>query len=298
SPKDKILLFLPLFHSFSFTVCVILPVYAGISIVLLASVKPFSKIINSIFIDRITLFVAIPTVYNILANRKMPVLFNYLLKFIMNIRVCVSGAAALPAETLNKFEGRFKVPLLEGYGLTEASPVVAVNPVDGIRKPGSVGPALPGIEAAVVGEDGERLASGETGELIVRGQNIMKGYFNRPDETADTIKDGWLYTGDMARMDKDGYIFIVDRKKDLIIADGMNIYPREVEDVINKISAVEECAMVGIPDSRGSEVPVMFIKKRDHALLDEGEIRNTLKGRIASYKTPKRIIFVEESIKY
>lgn len=162
---------------------------------------------------------------------------------------------------------KFNVPLIEGYGLTEASPVVAVNPLKGVRKPASVGPPIPLVEVAVVGEDGRKLPAGETGELIVKGPNVMKGYFNRPEETEAVLRDGWLYTGDLARIDEDGYIYIVDRKKDLIIVDGMNIYPREVEDFVLKHPSVEECAMVGIPDGKGSETPILFIKKRKMQLL-------------------------------
>jgi long-chain acyl-CoA synthetase len=294
SHKDRILLFLPLFHSFSFTVCVILPVYAGAQIVLLKSVKPFSKIINSIFKDRITLFVAVPTVYNILSRKRMPFIVRCLLKFLMNIRLCVSGAAALPEDTIHAFEKRFNIPLIEGYGLTEASPVVAVNPLKGIRKPTSVGPPIPGVEVAVVGEEGKKLPAGETGELLVKGPNVMKGYFNNIEETEAVLKEGWLYTGDLARIDEDGYIYIVDRKKDLIIIDGMNVYPREVEDFIMKHPAVEECAMVGIPDGKGSEIPILFIKKKEGTLIAEKDISNYLKGRIARFKNPKKIIFIEE----
>ncbi len=294
SHKDRVLLFLPLFHSFSFTVCVILPIYSGITIILLPSVKPFSKVIKSIFRDRITLFVAVPTVYNILSKKKMPFFFRYIFKFLMNIRVCVSGAAALPEDTLYAFENRFKVPLLEGYGLTEAAPVVSVNPLEGVRKPGSVGPPLPGVEAAVVGEDGTRMAAGEIGELIVRGPNVMRGYFNKEKETQETIKDGWLYTGDMAKIDSDGYIYIVDRKKDLIIIDGMNIYPREIEDVVLKYPNAEECAMVGMPDGKGFEIPILFIKKHENAIVNESEVRSFLSGQIAKFKMPRRIVFIEE----
>src|SRR3990167_8703001 len=174
SNKDRVLLFLPLFHSFTFTVCVIVPIYVGASIILLASVKPFSKVISSVFKDRITLFVAVPTIYNILARRKMTFFSQYIFRYLLNIRACVSGAAALPGETLSAFERRFKVPLLEGYGLTEASPVVSVNPLNGVRKPRSVGPPLPGVEAATVGEDGRLLEKGKTGELIVKGPNVME----------------------------------------------------------------------------------------------------------------------------
>jgi long-chain acyl-CoA synthetase len=294
SSKDKVLLFLPLFHSFSFTVCVILPIYSGASIILLASVKPFSKVISSIFKERITFFVAVPTVYNILSKKRMPFFLRYMLKFLMNIRACISGAAALPEDTFYNFQKRFKVPLIEGYGLTEASPVVSVNPLKGIRKPSSVGPPLPGVEVAIVGEDGKRMPPGEIGELIVRGSNVMKGYFNKKEETETVLKDGWLYTGDLAKIDEDGYIYIVDRKKDLIIIDGMNVYPREVEDIVGRHPAVEECALVGISDGKGSEIAILFVKKKKDTVINEGEIRNYLKGRIARFKIPRRIVFVEE----
>jgi long-chain acyl-CoA synthetase len=294
SSKDRILLFLPLFHSFSFTVCVILPIYAGARIILLKSVKPFSKVINSIFKGRTTLFIAVPTVYNVLSKKRMPFIARCLFKLLINIRACISGAAALPEDTIHAFEKRFNIPLIEGYGLTEASPVVAVNPLKGIRKPASVGPPVPGVEAAVVGEDGRKLPAGETGELIVKGPNVMKGYFNKPEETETVLRDGWLYTGDMARIDEDGYIYIVDRKKDLIIIDGMNVYPREVEDFILKHPSVEECAMVGIPDGKGSETPILYIRKKEDAVIGETEIRNYLKGRIAQFKNPKKIIFIDQ----
>jgi long-chain acyl-CoA synthetase len=291
--KDRVLLFLPLFHSFSFNVCVLVPIYSGACIVLLESVKPFSRVLNSIFRDRITLFVAVPTVYNILSHKKMPFVVRYIVKYLLSIRACVSGASALPEKTLNAFEKRFKIPLLEGYGLTEASPVVSVNPLKGIRKSGSVGPPLPGIEAAVIGEDGKKVASGEIGELIVKGPNVMKGYYNKKEETESALKGGWLYTGDMAKIDNDGYIFIVDRKKDLIIVDGMNIYPREIEDAVLKNPLVEECAMVGIPDERGSEITVLYIKKKENTTIDEQQIRGYLKEHFAQFKLPKRIVFID-----
>ncbi len=294
SQRDRILLFLPLFHSFSFTVCVILPVYTGAQIILLESVRPFSRIIKSVFKERVTLFVAVPTVYTILARKKMPALLRFFLRFLLRVRACVSGASSLPEETMRAFEKRFGLPLIEGYGLTEASPVVSVNPLKGVRKPASVGPPLPGIEAAVVGEDGGILQAGEIGELVVRGPNVMKGYFNRKEETEAVLKDGWLYTGDVAKIDNDGYIYIVDRKKDLIIVDGMNVYPREIEDFVMKNPFVEECAMVGVPDGKGSEITVLFIRKKEDTSLEEGEIRRSMKGHFAPFKIPRRVEFCDE----
>jgi long-chain acyl-CoA synthetase len=257
-------------------------------------VKPFSKVINSIIKDRITLFAGVPTIYNILSKKKMPFFLRSILRFLINVRACISGAAALPEETIYAFEKRFNVPLIEGYGLTEASPVVAVNPLNGIRKPTSVGLPVPGVEVAVVGENGERLTAGEIGELVVRGPNVMKGYFNRQEETEAVLKDYWLYTGDMAKIDEDGYVYIIERKKDLIIADGMNIYPREVEDFLQKHPAIEECAMVGIPDGRGSELSILYVKRKEAVSVDEKEIRNYLIGHLALFKIPRRIVFIDE----
>lgn len=293
SARDRILLFLPLFHAFSFTVCVILPILSGATIVLLRSVKPFSKIIRSVIRDRITFFVAIPVIYNILSKKKINVLLRYMFRFILSVRACISGASALPEKTINEFEKKFRLPLLEGYGLTEASPVVAVNPLYGERKPASVGPPVPGVKALLVDEEGRRMPFGERGELVVSGDNVMKGYYNKREETNEVLRNGWLYTGDVARIDEDGYIYIIDRKKDLIIAGGMNIYPREVEDVVIQDPSVEECAMVGIPDGRGSEITALFVKKKEHAFIDDDLIRKLLKGSVASYKIPKRILFIE-----
>lgn len=292
--NDRVLLFLPLFHAFSFTVCVILPISSSATIVLLPSVKPFSNVIKSIFRDRITFFVAVPTVYNILSKKRLPLPARYLFKFLVRIKACISGASALPADTIRAFEERFGLPLIEGYGLTEASPVVSVNPLNGVRKPSSVGLPLPGIEAAVIGEGGERLPAGQTGELIVHGPGIMKGYFRKEKETSEVLKDGWLHTGDIARIDEDGYIYIIDRKKDLIIIDGMNVYPREVEDIVNGHRLIEESAMTGIPDGKGSERTVLFVKRKDNASVSEDELTVLLKEKLARYKIPKRIVFIDE----
>ena len=292
--KDRFLLFLPLFHAFSFTVCVILPVLAGARIILLESVKPFSKVINSVIKDRVTLFIAVPTIYNILSRKKIPFIAKLLMKFLIKIRVCVSGAAALPEATIHDFEGKFNIPLLEGYGLTETSPVVSVNPLKGTRKPSSVGPPVPGVEALAVDDDGKEVGADEVGELIVRGPNVMKGYYNRQTETDEVIKNGWLYTGDMATIDKDGFIYIVDRKKDMIIADGMNIYPREVEDLVMELPSIEECAMVGVPDGRGSELAVLYLKCAEDVTVDKREVEDSLKDRVARFKMPRRIKFIDE----
>ena len=288
--NDRFILFLPMFHAFSFTVCVLIPLYKMCYVRIIKSIQPFSNIIKSLVFDRITLFVAIPPVYNVLAAKKIPAIALWLIK----IRLCVSGAAPLSGEVLQKFEKKFKLPLLEGYGLSEASPVVSVNPFDGVRKAGSVGPAIPRVNVAIMDENGKPLKVNETGEIAVSGPNVMKGYLNKPEETAEVIKDGWLFTGDIGRMDEDGYIFIMDRKKDLIIVNGMNLYPREVEEIIYKMGPVEETAVVGKKDEKHGEIPIGVVKLREGQSATDIEIRKYLKKHIANYKIPHRFEFWTE----
>jgi long-chain acyl-CoA synthetase len=199
--RDRMVVFLPLFHSFTFTVCVVLPLLAGAAITVRPGVRPFSRVVRSLITDRITLFVAIPTVYKILAEKNMP----WFLKLLLNLRLCVSGAAPLPVRVIREFEAAFRVPLLEGYGLTEASPVVSVNPFEpGRNRPGTVGLPLPGIRVKVVDDEGRSVPVGSPGELAVQGPGVMRGYLNRAEDTARTIRDGWLYTGDIACLDEEG----------------------------------------------------------------------------------------------
>jgi long-chain acyl-CoA synthetase len=291
--KDRLVVFLPLFHSFTYTVCVILPVLVGATITLLPSIRPFSRVVKSLIIDRITLFVAIPTVYRILTEKDMP----NLVKLLLNLRLCVSGAAPLPVGVLRDFERAFKVPLLEGYGLTEASPIVSINPFEpGRNKPGTVGLPLPGLEVKVVDDEGKTLSPGIPGELAVKGPNVMQGYLNRPEDTAQTIKDGWLYTGDIASIDQEGYIRIIDRKKDMIIVDGLNVYPYEVEEVMYRHPAVKDCAMIGAPHEceEEKELPIMYVVTQDGQSVSPRAFREYLSEHVAHYKIPRRFIMIQE----
>jgi long-chain acyl-CoA synthetase len=206
----------------------------------------------------------------------------------------VSGAAPLAGEVLKKFEEKLQVPLIEGYGLSEASPVVSVNPLDGVRKAGSVGPPVPAVEARIADEKGGVLKTGEIGEIVVRGPNIMKGYFNREMETNEILKDGWLYTGDIGRMDEDGYIYILDRKKDLIIVNGMNLYPREVEEILYKHPSVQDAAVVGIKDAVHGEVPVGVVQLKEGMSATDQELRKFCKPHLGNYKVPHRFEFWKE----
>jgi long-chain acyl-CoA synthetase len=291
--KDRLVVFLPLFHSFTFTVCVVLPLLVGARITILPAVRPFSRVVKSLIIDRITLFVAIPTVYKILAEKDMP----WFVKILLNLRLCVSGAAPLPVKVIREFEAAFKVPLLEGYGLTESSPVVSINPLErGRNKPGTVGLPLPGTRVKVVDDANKELPVGTPGELAVQGPSIMRGYLNRPEDTAQTIKDGWLYTGDIACLDEEGYIKIIDRKKDMIIVDGLNVYPYEVEEVMYRHPAVGDCAMIGVPHEHeeGKELPIMYVVQKDGQALSAKVFREYLSEHVAHYKIPRRFIMTRE----
>ena len=194
---------------------------------------------------------------------------------------------------LKGFEEKFKVPLLEGYGLTEASPVVSLNSLQGIRKPGSVGLPIEGVEVEVVDGEGRRLAPGEIGELLVKGPNVMKGYFNNNQATSQAIKDNWLYTGDLCKIDQDGHIYIVDRKKDMINVRGLNVYPAEIERILLKHPKIKEAAVLGVADRFKGEVPKAFIVLKENQRLIKSEIIKYLREHLAMFKIPKHVEFRE-----
>ncbi|WP_201351918.1 fatty acid--CoA ligase [Hydrogenimonas urashimensis] len=288
--KDRFIVYLPMFHAFTLTVTVIMPLYYGASYVIVRKIMPFSNIIKQILFKRVTMFVGVPDVYNALSRAKLPWYFMWFQK----IRYFVSGAAPLSEATIERFTSKFKrAKLLEGYGLSECSPVVSVNP-PWKQKPLSVGPAIPGVEIKIVDENMLELPVGEIGEIIVRGDNVMQGYLNRPTATDETIVNGWLLTGDLGYLDKEGFLFIVDRKKDLIISRGINIYPREIEEVINAFEGVGATAVVGMPDEKSGEVPVAFIEPAENETVDLKALRKYLKERLANFKLPRDIRIIEE----
>jgi len=270
SKRDNFICILPMFHSFTFTVCILVPLSVGGRVTIVASVRPFKKVIKNILMNRVTVLAGIPALYNLLENFNLPRFFS-LFRFLNPLRFCISGAATLPLEVLARFEKKFRLPLLEGYGLTEASPVVSFNPLKSIRKPNSVGLPLPGIDVKVVDNVGKQLSVGRIGELLVKGVNVMKGYHNQPEETKDVLIEGWLATGDLAKIEQDEYIYIVDRKKDMINVRGLNVYPREVEEIFYHHPAVAEAAVIGIKDEEKGEVPLAYI-----ALRKEGTKKNYL----------------------
>ncbi len=289
--NDCFICILPLFHSFSSTVCMLLPLFLGSTIVIMRSVRPFKRVIRSIMKNRVTIFMGVPSIFNILASAKLSPIKRLLNIFMNPVRFYISGAAALPDFVVEKFEKKFKRPLLQGYGLTEASPVVSLSPLNRTRKIGSVGKALQSVEVKVIDKEGNSLPPGEIGEILVKGLNVMKGYYNLEKETGDILKDGWLFTGDLAKIDKDGNIYIMGRLKEMINVRGFNVYPREIEDLLYRIPKVKETAVVGVFHRHRGEVPIAFIVKEND--LEEKELMRYLKSNLAAYKIPLKIIFKE-----
>ena len=198
----------------------------------------------------------------------------------------------MPVELLREFNARFPVPLVEGYGPTESSPVASVNPIRGPWKAGSVGIPIPDVEMSIRNEAGKELSDGETGEICIRGGNVMRGYWNEPEETAKVLRDGWLYTGDVGHRDAEGYYFITDRKKDMLLVNGINVYPREVEEILYQFPGVKEAAVIGLPDPRKGEQPVAFIAPNEGAVLDEKAIIQFVRSKLADYKVPRHVVFL------
>lgn len=287
SHEDCVVAVLPMFHVFCMTVCINAPILSGATILILPKFSP-SRVFQTIRQHQATLFVGVPTMYNFMLHQPDTTADD-----VASLRVCVSGGAAMPVELLHKFETRFKVVILEGYGLSEASPVTAFNRLEGIRKPGSIGRDIPGVKNKVVDPEGREVPRGEVGELIVQGPNVMLGYYGKPESTALTLRKGWLYTGDMATMDEDGFIFIVDRKKDMIIVGGYNVYPREVEEVLYQHPFILEAAVIGVPDEEyGERVKAYIVKKENN--LSEAEIVSFCQEKLVKYKVPREIEFLEE----
>ena len=220
--------------------------------------------------------------YNLYVNFATPEDFK-------NVRAFISGGASLPVEVLKKFAAKTGKNIIEGYGLSEASPVVTLNPVDKC-KPGSIGVAIPGVMVRILDDQGNDVKPRVNGELCANGPNVMKGYYNRPEDTAKAIVDGWLHTGDVAYKDEDGYVYIVDRLKDLIIVGGLNVYPREVEEVIYQFPGIKEAAVVGIPDRSHGETVHAFVVWAEGAEQKPKELGEFLRTNLASYKQPKEII--------
>lgn len=292
-PKDRFIVYLPMFHAFTFSIIVMLPIFAKGSFIIIRSILPFSNIIKQTLLKRVTIFLGVPDIYNALIRADLPWYFLWF----NSIRAFISGASALSEDTIIRFGQVFKrATMLEGYGLSECSPAVAINPMHK-QKSLSVGQALPGYEVKVVDENMIEVPWGQVGELIVKGDCVMQGYLNRPEATQETISNGWLRTGDLAKMDDEGYIYIVDRIKDLIISKGINIYPREIEEHLMLLEHVKAAAVIGIKDPNSGEVPIAYIELEedvDIEVITESTIRSALKSKMANFKIPKAINIIEE----
>ncbi len=281
---DRFAVLLPLFHSYMLTVGLLLPLLVGGSIVLVKSLHPVRNVLQEILQRQATVLPAIPQFYRSMVNSPMPVP--------LPLRLCVSGAAPLPVQVLKDFEAKFNIPLIEGYGLSEASPVVTKNPLDGTRKPGSIGLPIAHVEVSIQDESGRLLGPHEIGEVCVRGGNVMLGYWKQPEETAKALRNAWLLTGDIGYRDEEGYYFITDRKKDMLLVNGINVYPREIEEVIYQFPGVKEAAVIGKPDSRKGEQPIAFVAANDGEVVEETALRHFLRKRLADYKVPRKVVLL------
>jgi long-chain acyl-CoA synthetase len=291
SPDDVYLGVMPYFHSYGMTAMLNGPIALGATIALVPDPRNVDIILKSMQKYRAAVFCGVPTLYIAILNH--PKLKKYKLT---SIKTCVSAAGALPVEVKKRFEEITGGKLVEGYGLTEASPATHLNPVHGTNKPGSIGIPIPDTLSLIVDDDGNVLPPGEIGELVIYGPQVMKGYWKMPEETAKTLVNGWLLTGDLAKMDEDGYFYIVDRKKDMIKASGYNIYPREVEEVLYEHPAVLEAAVVGVPDPYRGETVKAFIVLRPEfkEKVSAEEIIKFCRERLAPYKVPRIVEFRDE----
>lgn len=281
---DNTLCVLPIFHSFGWTCCVGTPLYNGASITIVETFSP-KDVITTIRDQGINVVMGVPAMYNFYTSLAKP-------EDLAGVRLFASGGASLPMEILEKFHEKTKKHVIEGYGLSEASPAVAFNPLSR-TKPGSIGLPIQGDEVKIVDDNDKEMGCREIGELIVRGPNVMLGYYNLPEESDEALRNGWLHTGDLAYKDEDGYLFIVDRKKDMVIVSGLNVYPREVEEILYKYPSIREAAAIGVPDkSRGESLRAYVVLKEDMK-LDKKDLIAFLKENLAQFKIPREIVEIE-----
>ena len=286
--EDVLLVVLPMFHAFAATASMLTPLLNGCTIIPMPRFEPetAAKIIEA---ENVTHFMGVPSMYTVLLH--LP--DEYVPKF-RSLKYAISGGAAMPVELMKRFEARFGKLIYEGDGPTECSPVTCVNPIGGLRKPASVGKPVPSVEMKIMDEQGRELPHGQIGEICVRGPNVMKGYWNLPAETAEAFFGEWFRTGDLGTEDDDGYFCIVDRKKDMIIVNGMNVYPRIVEEVLYKHPAVREAAVIGEPDELHGEIPVACIALRDGTSLTAAEVRAYCRENLGRHEVPKKVFFMPE----
>jgi long-chain acyl-CoA synthetase len=287
SEEDIVLGALPLFHSFGQTCGLNAAVAHGACLTLIPRFEPV-KALEIIARDKVTVLEGVPTMYHAMLNAP-----GHEDADTSSLRVCVSGGSAMPVEVMKTFEQTFDCIILEGYGLSETSPVASFNHPDKERKAGSIGTPIKGVEMAVFDEDDKPVAQGEVGEIVIRGHNVMKGYWGREDATEEVMRGGWFHSGDMATQDADGYYFIVDRKKDMIIRGGYNVYPREIEEVLYANPSIAEAAVIGKPDDKLGEEVVAVITLKPGADVTPEDVIAYCKERLAAYKYPREVRIVD-----
>ena len=284
---DRVLVVLPMFHAFAGTVGILTPLLAGAALIPVPRFDP-QAITRAVALHHATVFLGVPSLYAVLMRLTDKQVADW-----HGVRLCVSGGAAMPQALMQAFEQRFGIPVLEGDGPTECGPVTAVNPPDGPRKPGSIGPPIPGVEMRIADARGNWLADGEHGEVCVRGPSVMRGYWNLPDESAKSFYGEWFRTGDLGWRDPDGYFFLVDRIKDLIISNGINVYPRVIEEVLVRHPGVGEAAVVGEPHRIHGEIPVAFVTSAADRQVDGAELKAWCREHLGSHEIPRRIEIVD-----
>jgi len=282
--QERLLVVLPMFHSFAATVGMLTPLLHGFSLVPLHRFDP-ALVSEAIEAHQATVFLGVPSMYGVILR-----LADDRLKQWKSIRFGVSGGSAMPVELLHQFESRFHIPILEGDGPTECSPVTCVNPPKGVRKAASVGLPVPNVEIEIFDDAGKAVATGKIGEICVRGPNVMQGYWGLPQETSESFFQDWFRTGDLGYLDQEGYIFMVDRKKDMIIVNGMNVYPRMVEEVLYRHPEIVEAAVVGDPHETHGETVVAHIVLSEGSTLSETEIKTWCHEHLGLHQRPRKII--------
>lgn len=281
---DRILCVLPMYHCFAWTAAVLTPLLNGSSILILDNFS-IRETITAIKDNALTVIFGIPNMFRLLAQRAQKEDFSH-------VKLFVSGGSSLPQEISEQFIKKIGKPVVEGYGLSEASPIVSLNPIHKVKYC-SIGKPLPGIEVKIVNSDNQPLPLGEAGELIVRGPNVMYGYYRLPEETSKVLQNGWLHTGDIAYMDQEGYLFIVDRLKDMIVINGENIYPREIEELLYAYPAIAEAAVIGIPNKQHGTLVQAYLTANEGFIIDKKSVKSYLQKKLASYKIPKEFIIVD-----
>jgi len=287
-PNDVVFGVLPFYHIFGQTSVLNAFIYLGLTVRVWTHFSA-EELLPAIEEEESSILIAVPTIFNRLVE-----LADLHPPRRSGLRFCVSGGASLPVQVLRRFEDRFGTTIYEGYGLTECSPVCVENPFGRETRPGSIGIPIPGFQARIVNDRDEEVPMGAVGELIVLGPGVMKGYLNQPEATAETLRGGWLHTGDLARMDEDGYIYIVDRKKEMIIRGGYNVYPREIEEILYTHPDVVEAAVVGVPHLDLGEEVAAIVVLRQGARATSEELKQFVKERVAPYKYPRRIQLAKE----